>query len=110
MDEMEVWFMQVWSEKKTREFWDCACYARKPGDEKGVATFLDATPRLQWMSGKPLKEVWAYLLEQKALGRLLFSFTKENERLMNDLLSNPRRLDRRSPPSVPPHTRQDSNR
>jgi hypothetical protein len=85
-NDVEFWCLQVWSEKKTNEFWDVSFWMRKPGDEKGVATFLEATPRLNWMSEKALKEVWAYLQEQKRLGRLLFSFTKENERLMGDLL------------------------
>lgn len=77
--------LQVWSDKKTREFWDCAVYKRTPDAEKGSAQFVESTPRLSWMEGKPFKEVWAYLVEQKKLGRLLFSMTEENKTIKSDL-------------------------
>lgn len=80
------YLLQVWSDKKQREFWDCAVFKRGPGEEKGVAHYVESTPRLSWMEGKPFKDVWAYLVEQKKLGRLLFSMTEENSRLMKDLL------------------------
>lgn len=111
MDNGEVWFMQVFNDGTKRAFWDCSCWLRKPGDEKGVATFLDATPRLMWMSDKSLKEVWAYLVEQKKAGRLDFTFTQENERLLSDLLSPPpHRQDQFPQPSAPLHTRRGPSR
>jgi len=88
-DDDEVWLLQVFNDGARRDFWDCSMWLRKPGDGKGVATFLDATPRLMWMSDKTLVEVWGYLVEQKRLGRLDFTFTHENERLMSDLLTLP---------------------
>ena len=84
-DNVEYWLLQIWSDKRSG-FWDCAIYKRKKSDEKGVATFIDATPRLMWMSDKSLREVWAHLMKLKRLGRLEFSFTQENERLMSDLI------------------------
>jgi hypothetical protein len=77
--------LQVWSETKQREFWDIAIFKRSPDEKKGVAHYVESTPRLSWMEGKPFADVWAYLVEQKKLGRLLFSITEENSRLMNDL-------------------------
>jgi hypothetical protein len=112
MDEdAEMWAMQVWSDKKEREFWDICFWARKPGDAKGVATFLDATPRLSWMSNKTLAEVWFYLLEQKKLKRLDFSFTQENKTLMADLLIRPaHRPDQFPQPSAPRRTSRGPSR
>jgi hypothetical protein len=111
VDDDEVWFMQVFNDSSKKAFWDCACWLRKPTDEKGVATFLDATPRLMWMSGKTLKEVWAYLTEMKKLKRLDFTFTKENERLLADLLTRPSdREDHHARPSAPLRSQRDRNR
>jgi hypothetical protein len=97
----EIWCLQVWSDKP-RGFWDAAFWLRGPGDKKGVASFIDATPRLSWMAGKKLADVWAYLLEHKRLGRLEFSFTQENDRLLQDLL--------RVPPSATQTPRRGSSR
>ena len=86
----DVYFaMQVWSETKQREFWDICIWKRAPDEEKGVAHYVESTPRLSWMKDKPFKEVWAYLVAQKKLGRLLFSMTEENKTLRDDLFSRP---------------------
>jgi hypothetical protein len=77
--------LQVWSETKQREFWDICIWRRRPDEKKGVAHYVESTPRLSWMEGKPFAEVWAYLVEQKKLGRLLFSMTEENNTLKDDL-------------------------
>ena len=80
------YLLQVWSETKQREFWDICIWKRGTNEEKGVAHYVESTPRLSWMEGKPFKDVWSYLVEQKKLGRLLFSMTEENSRLMKDML------------------------
>jgi hypothetical protein len=77
--------LQVWSDKKPRDFWDVCIWKRAPDAKKGTAQFVESTPRLSWMEGKPFAEVWAYLVEQKKLGRLLFSMTEENKSLSDDL-------------------------
>lgn len=84
--------LQVWSETKQREFWDCSIWKRAPDAKKGTAQYVESTPRLSWMEGKEFKDVWAYLVEQKRLGRLLFSMTEENKTLKDDLF-------RKEPPS-----------
>lgn len=101
-DDKEYWLLQVWSDRAKYEFWDCSVWARRRGDAKGVASFVDATPRLSWMSDKTLAEAWEYLQEQKRLGRLQFSMTQENERLYNDLFTRPpHRQDSFPQPSAP---------
>lgn len=92
VDNCTYYLLQVWSETKSKEFWDCAIFARDKNDDKGVARFIESTPRLSWMSDKKFTSIWAYLVEQKRLGRLLFSMTEENKTLKDDLF-------RKEPPS-----------
>ena len=68
-----------------KDRWDIAIFKRTQDAEKGTAQYVESTPRLSWMADKPFAQVWAYLVEQKRLGRLLFSMTEENKSLKDDL-------------------------
>jgi hypothetical protein len=84
MDDLEYWALQVWSNRKGREFWGVSFWSRKPTDEKGTASFVDATPNFEWMRNRSIKEVMAYLRSKKVDGWER-SFTHENDRLLQDL-------------------------
>jgi hypothetical protein len=77
--------LQVWSETKQREFWDCAVFKRGKDEKEGVAHFIESTPGLSWMEGKPFDEVWYYLVKQRKSGKLLFSITEESGSVRRDL-------------------------
>jgi hypothetical protein len=84
--------------------WDIAIFKRTPDAEKGSAQYVESTPRLSWMKDKPFGDVWAYLVEQKKLGKLMFSMTEENKTLKTDLfpprnrvLPSDQRLSERGP-------------
>ena len=110
-DDVTFYAMQVWGNRPGREFWDIAFWERKAGDEKGVASFMDATPRLKWMENKSFKDVWAYLVERRKAGALEFSMIEQNRTLMGDLLIRPpHRPDRFPQPSAPLRTQRGSSR
>jgi|WetSurMetagenome_2_1015567.scaffolds.fasta_scaffold00674_47 hypothetical protein len=100
------YLLQVWSETKQREFWDCAVFKRSPDEKKGVAHYVESTPRLSWMKNKLFVDIWGYLVEQRRLGKFEFSMTEENKSLKDDLF--PKRAHAQS--SVPLRSRRDHSR